>query len=521
MSSVIVMLRKALRIRPRSLSDESISRLLLEAGGEPASLIQHNMSRPLAMPARVVMGTVKASFERDDLAVSLRLLLPAGLRCGRLRLRVGKTEVDADLACRDRWQSLRLRASRPANSPAEPIELLADVPAAGRANLFTADLVVASETPILPYQVVTCERLASLVEDVEVERIADATSIALAPIEFGTRVKPDYPVVEHPPNGWTDDRIEWGPLSKFCVRDAVVHGEEGWVTVGPYILEESIRLASFRDDELRFTAIGSGVVLMRTHAPRWSVDTAANLFSGYPGARNYAHWMIDILPAAAPPLLDDDTVLLWPDIESSFRDECLAFLKRRNRCVFLAPGAAVTCRRLRINPFSHVDAGHFPHPARMAFVHALLEEAKPDSQACRLIYVSRRDSGARNLCNEDEIIALVKARGFEVLTLTGMPVIEQVRRFAEAAIVVGPHGAGLTNVIFCRPRTMFLELLPDFYVQWCMRRIASLVPVRYGCVIGRAESEAHTQQALNWRVDADQVAAALDDMLKSVSPSLV
>ena len=127
--------------------------------------------------------------------------------------------------------------------------------------------------------------------------------------------------------------------------------------------------------------------------------------------------------------------------------------------------------------------------------------------------MSRRDGGGRNLRNEDEIAALVESRGFEILTLSSLPVIEQVRTFAEASIVVGAHGAGLTNIMFCRPQTMLLELLPDLYIQWMMRRLASIVPLRYGCVIGQADEQKEFQQDLSWRVDPKSVAVALDAML--------
>ncbi len=48
-----------------------------------------------------------------------------------------------------------------------------------------------------------------------------------------------------------------------------------------------------------------------------------------------------------------------------------------------------------------------------------------------------------------------------------------------------PHGAGCANVIVCPRNSVFLELRVDSDVQWSMRRTASVVPLRDGCVIGR------------------------------------
>ena len=55
--------------------------------------------------------------------------------------------------------------------------------------------------------------------------------------------------------------------------------------------------------------------------------------------------------------------------------------------------------------------------------------------------------------------------GFECVTLSNMRVQEQIRLFKEAQIVVGPHGGGLTNIVFCRPGTQIIELFDDSYID--------------------------------------------------------
>ena len=40
----------------------------------------------------------------------------------------------------------------------------------------------------------------------------------------------------------------------------------------------------------------------------------------------------------------------------------------------------------------------------------------------------------------------------------GTPLRDQIRSFREADIVVGVHGAGLTNIVFCRPGATVLEI---------------------------------------------------------------
>lgn len=102
------------------------------------------------------------------------------------------------------------------------------------------------------------------------------------------------------------------------------------------------------------------------------------------------------------------------------------------------------------------------------------------------IYITRRDARSRRVINEDEVINLMDKWNFKIYELEQLTVEEQVRLFANADIVVGPHGAGLTNIIFSSRPTL-LELLPeDDFVSW--GHFASLCLSMggiYRCVLGR------------------------------------
>ena len=52
------------------------------------------------------------------------------------------------------------------------------------------------------------------------------------------------------------------------------------------------------------------------------------------------------------------------------------------------------------------------------------------------------------------------ARGFERVTLGSMPLARQVALFLNAEAVIGPHGAGLTHIAWCKPGTKVAEFLP-------------------------------------------------------------
>ncbi len=79
----------------------------------------------------------------------------------------------------------------------------------------------------------------------------------------------------------------------------------------------------------------------------------------------------------------------------------------------------------------------------------------------RKIFVTRKDAENRNIKNQDELIMGLK--GWETVTLEDLSIKEQVKTFAEATHIVAPHGAGLTNLLWCRPKTKVYELTHEAF----------------------------------------------------------
>jgi capsular polysaccharide biosynthesis protein len=102
-----------------------------------------------------------------------------------------------------------------------------------------------------------------------------------------------------------------------------------------------------------------------------------------------------------------------------------------------------------------------------------------------LYYVSRADAATRRVANEDEVAACLSSRGFEILTLDGMPFGEQVALFDRARIVIGPHGSGLTNILFSAGNLTLIELMPDDAVNHCFWLLASALGQNYTFLPGR------------------------------------
>ena len=77
----------------------------------------------------------------------------------------------------------------------------------------------------------------------------------------------------------------------------------------------------------------------------------------------------------------------------------------------------------------------------------------------RRIYVSRM-LASRKMINEKVLTDYLAANGFDVFCLEKISHKSQIELFSEASIVIGSHGANLTNIIFSPQKTFVIDIIP-------------------------------------------------------------
>jgi len=87
----------------------------------------------------------------------------------------------------------------------------------------------------------------------------------------------------------------------------------------------------------------------------------------------------------------------------------------------------------------------------------------------------------RSIINENEVKDFLKKQGFEFLTLSKHHFNQQVEIFNQAECVVGLHGAGFANIVFCEPNTKVLELQSDSAGE-IIKNISKKNHLNYDCI---------------------------------------
>ncbi len=96
----------------------------------------------------------------------------------------------------------------------------------------------------------------------------------------------------------------------------------------------------------------------------------------------------------------------------------------------------------------------------------------------RRIYISRAKD-KRSLVNEEAAWPLFAERGFEKVFCQDLSLRENVRLFAEAEVVAGPHGSGFINTIFCPPGTKVIELHNPFWWDASTASYGQMLGIEY------------------------------------------
>ena len=117
-----------------------------------------------------------------------------------------------------------------------------------------------------------------------------------------------------------------------------------------------------------------------------------------------------------------------------------------------------------------------PTPWLRDALRGLFSVPTPSASARRWLWISRADASSRHLAWEETLLA--RFPRFEKVLLSRLPPARQIALASEAAVIAGPHGAGLATALFAPPGLRLVELFPDLRLKPLFSRVASLVEGR-------------------------------------------
>jgi hypothetical protein len=203
----------------------------------------------------------------------------------------------------------------------------------------------------------------------------------------------------------------------------------------------------------------------------------------------YYHWITEILPrlwmaeahiARSQFAIPDYFFTRWPFCKEFF--ELLGvhnFLVLDARTKYLLEQLILPTRAG--NPF-------YQQPVPMKHSIEWLREAALQKSTRRLgerLYVSRAKARYRKVLNEEELLPVLKKYGFQIIYFEDYSLSDQISICQHTKVLMGLHGAGLTNMVFLPPEGKLIEIRPDneYHMYNCFFTLTAHAVCEYNYIL--------------------------------------
>jgi hypothetical protein len=184
-----------------------------------------------------------------------------------------------------------------------------------------------------------------------------------------------------------------------------------------------------------------------------------------PGANLFSHWLFDLTPKFQLLL---DAGYQTNEIDYFLINHQTSIYHREILQKLGIPENKIVYQTANMN-FISADALIIPSKARNKFYtpqwtinflkNLLLERGqKTTKYEGRKFYISRSKAQKRRIINENDLKVILEKFNYKTVYAEDYSLLEFASLMSQAAAVVSPHGAGLSNIVFTPPKTPILEI---------------------------------------------------------------
>lgn len=231
----------------------------------------------------------------------------------------------------------------------------------------------------------------------------------------------------------------------------------------------SIQLKNFTQSSI------SNNVVLKSGTPKIIKNVHGRVLStliGASGNKNYWHWLFEVLPRIFLYerffSLNNLDKILVPSLKENFQTETLLALGIKiNKVIDSNFYSHIKTKELcTISHTIQFNIEKIPYWVISELKKRYLNKIRLNKLTMNFekIYIDRSDSVTNNIfrkiINEKEVIDFLISKNFKIIKLSEFSFLDQVSIFNNAKYIVGLHGAGFANVIFCKKNANVLEIKP-------------------------------------------------------------
>tara|TARA_B100001027_G_scaffold119395_1_gene82423 strand:+ start:82 stop:1161 length:1080 start_codon:yes stop_codon:yes gene_type:complete len=220
--------------------------------------------------------------------------------------------------------------------------------------------------------------------------------------------------------------------------------------------------------------------------------SVAVLTQGASGHHNYAHWMLDIIPKIK--LISNLYAL--NKIDYFYFTRLNSFQKQTLKLLGVESRKFIDSNNKRYLMVDKLIAVSHPYYFKKSFFNSqskiptwiirylrkeFLKKVNNPKKKIKKIFIDRSDSKNKHckLINNEEIKKFLIKKSYKCIKLSKLTFSEQVSVFKNCNKVIAPHGAGLTNIVFCRKDTKIVEIIPKDNSNKLFKRISRINNLNY------------------------------------------
>jgi len=264
----------------------------------------------------------------------------------------------------------------------------------------------------------------------------------------------------------------------------------------------------------QFSKFPPGDLLRAKTEPHFCSGDAVALSS----SQNYFLWLIKFLPRlhlverAGVEIANCDALFinqpLAPQLQgylaAGLRPEALRIVKRRHFWC---------CRSL----FVTTVGGHDVPPWAIEYLRRTFASLMPAPllrPRSKAIYLSRRTAPRRRVLNEEAVCEYLATLGVEAIELSERPLAEQVEIVAQADLIIAPHGAALSNLVFAKSNARVLEIFSDAGTLKCFWILSHQLGITYHYFVAEKVPRADDSDTFDMMIPIEKLKRALDFLLR-------
>jgi capsular polysaccharide biosynthesis protein len=204
-------------------------------------------------------------------------------------------------------------------------------------------------------------------------------------------------------------------------------------------------------------------------------------------SNGFYHWFMDTLSHLVMlPELPADTRVIVPARLAAYQQDTLRWLGLENR---IRPTDE---KHLLVENYyfcsSTAMTGCYDSNAVKFLRHAFLNQADQTYLSPRRFYL-RRVGQTRPILNEKEVMDYFESLGWAIVDTEQLSMARQIQLFAQAEMICAPHGAGLTNLLWCRPGCQVLELCASTFLNGVYEGLAECAGANYRYLVFEGDQE--------------------------------